>query len=91
MPTQKPRLNITLDPVVRASLADLSDALDIPASTFVSSLLLDSVEIIQELARIGHAAKAGRSGSIDELRNLLVGRIEIAQSAVQACGSYDAR
>lgn len=90
MPTQKYRMSVTLDDDVRATLARLSAALDIPGPTFVAALLRDSLPSLLELADVAEAAAAGRKGSLAGLKTLLDSRIEAAHTLSEGLGGYDA-
>jgi len=59
MPTQKPRIAVTLDPQVDATLDRLAEAMGKPKATFVADLLLEMVPQFDGLAKIAKAAKAG--------------------------------
>lgn len=59
MPTQKPRLALTLPPHVRAAVDDLADAMQKPASTVVSQLLEEMVPQLEGMAKVARAAKSG--------------------------------
>jgi len=59
MPSQKPRLALTLPEDVRAAIDDLADAMGKPASAVVMGLLEEMVPQLQGLAKVVRASKAG--------------------------------
>lgn len=59
MPTQKPRIAVTLDAHVRAAVDDLADALQKPASKVVAQLLEEMVPQLEGLAKVARAARSG--------------------------------
>lgn len=73
MPSQKPRIALTLEPHVEAAIRDLADALGKPAATVVSQLLEEMVEQITSLAKISRAAHAGNRSAVKAALRDMVG------------------
>lgn len=72
MPTQKPRISITLEPHVAAAIHDLADAVGKPAATVVAQLLEEMAQQISDLATINRAALAGNRSAVKAaLRNMV--------------------
>lgn len=73
MPTQKPRIALTLEPHVAAAIHDLADAVGKPAATVVAQLLEEMVEQISGLATINRAALAGNRSAVKAALRDMVG------------------
>ena len=73
MPSQKPRLALTLEPHVEAAIRDLADALGKPSATVVASLLEEMVEQITSLAAITRASRAGNTAAVKRALRDMVG------------------
>lgn len=72
MPTQKPRIAVTLDPKADRALDNLAEAMGKPKATIVSELLLEMVPQLEGLAKISRAAKAGNKAAAKRaLRHLM--------------------
>lgn len=63
MPSQKPRLALTLPEHVREAIDDLADAMGKPASSVVTGLLEEMVPQIQGLAKVVRASKSGNKAA----------------------------
>lgn len=63
MPSQKPRLALTLPEDVRAAIDDLSDAMGKPSSAVVTGLLQEMVPQLQGLAKVVRASNAGNKAA----------------------------
>lgn len=59
MPSQKPRMALTLPEDVYAAIHGLADAVGKPASKVVTELLQEMVPQLEGLAKIARAGKAG--------------------------------
>lgn len=59
MPSQKPRIALTLNDELKAALEDLSDASGRPVSRVVTELLTEMIPQLQGLAKYARAAKSG--------------------------------
>lgn len=73
MPTQKPRISLTLEPHVEAAIRDLADAMGKPAATVVSQLLEEMVEQIQGLAKVARATTSGNRAAMKRALRDMVG------------------
>lgn len=63
MPSQKPRMALTLPEDVSRAVHDLADAIGKPASKVVTELLQEMVPQLQGLAKIARAGKAGNKAA----------------------------
>lgn len=59
MPSQKPRIALTLPPELRTALYDLADAWEKPAATIATELLVEMIPQLEGLAKMTRAVKAG--------------------------------
>lgn len=62
MSNQK-RMALSLKPEARAAIFDLADALEQPASTVVSTLLLEMAPQLHDLAKIARHTKNGKKSA----------------------------
>jgi hypothetical protein len=63
MPSQRPRMALTLPADVHAAIHDLADALGKPASKVVTELLQEMVPQLEGLAKISRAGRAGNKAA----------------------------
>ena len=90
MPTQNPRISVTLTPEVSAILRRVSELADKSQSAFVAELLEQSVPVFQRMVRILEAAKAAKaSGASDLVGNLDEAQARIEQQLGLALDSMD--
>lgn len=73
MPSQRPRMALTLSEDVHAAIHDLADALGKPASKVVTELLQEMVPQLQGLTKITRAAKAGNKAAAKRALQHMVG------------------
>lgn len=72
MPTQRPRLYITLDDDLAAALAELADAQDKPVSVVTVELLREIAPQIEGLAKlIRHAKEGNRAAAKRTLAHMI--------------------
>ncbi len=89
MPSEKPRLMLTLTPEVKASLEAFTAATGKPSATFISEILEQAVPLIEQLTEAALAAKGQRAEALDMLlRPLAQTQIEAGQLALKL---HDAR
>lgn len=69
MPSQKPRIALTLPPELAKVVAEMSEALEKPAATVITNLL---VELIPQLEGITKMAKAAKTGNKAAVKRALV-------------------
>lgn len=63
MPSQKPRLALTLTPELRDALTALSEALGQPASTLVVEFLVGMIPQFEGITKMTIAAKSGNKAA----------------------------
>ena len=73
MPTQKPRMALTLPDHVRDAVYDLADAMGKPAAKVVTELLEEMVPQLQGLAKVARAAKSGNKAAAKRALQHMVG------------------
>lgn len=59
MPSQKPRLALTLPPELQVALNDLAEAVGKPVSRVTTEILVEMIPQLQGLAKFSRAAKSG--------------------------------
>lgn len=80
MPTQKPRLAITLTPETREALERLTQVSGIASSQFVSQMLHDAIPMIDAMTRSFEAAKKSPHRAAEIMQELLTeAQVEVAQ------------
>ena len=67
MPSEKPRMMLTLNPETKSELDRFSAATGKPAATFVTEILDQSLPYIRQLADAAEAAKEKRAEALDML------------------------
>lgn len=67
MPSEKPRMMLTLNPATKAALDRFADVTGKPAATFVSELLDQSMPYVKQLADAAEAARDKRAEALDML------------------------
>lgn len=63
MPSQKPRIALTLPPATSRALADLADALGKPIATVATEMLTEMVPQLEALAKFTRVAKSGNAAA----------------------------
>ena len=63
MPSQKPRLALTLEGELQVAINDLAEAVGKPASRVVVELLTELIPQLQGLAKLHRAAKTGNKAA----------------------------
>lgn len=82
-------MHLNLPVPLHAALMEWSDASGIPAARFVVSVLADNLDSIKAMTAAAVAARAGHGGSMDELKAMLMHRIEGAQQFALALDSKE--
>jgi len=84
MPTDKSRLSVTLTPEARAALERLSQASGLAASQFISSLVHDSIPVIDATAKAFEMARTQPEKAAQLLSAELVrAQVMIAQGKLE--------
>jgi len=63
MPSNKPRIALTVSPELQVALFNLSEAVGRPVATLVVELLEDMIPQLEGLAKIARAAKSGNKAA----------------------------
>lgn len=75
MPTQRPRIAVTLSAPALAALHDLADAMGRPAATIASELLGEMAPQLHDLAKMARLSKAGKSAAAKRVLHHMVGDV----------------
>lgn len=80
MPTNKPRLSVTLTPESREALERLSKVSGIAASQFITQLIHDAIPVIDAMTRSFEEVKKSPQRAAQMMQEVLVGaQIEAVQ------------
>ena len=63
MPSQKPRIALTLAPELQVALANLAEAVGKPAATVAAELLFEMIPQLEGLTKLAKAAKSGNKAA----------------------------
>jgi predicted DNA-binding protein len=86
MPTNKPRMTITLEPKVYAALKAFSDGTGQPMSQFITQVMEQALPALERLALIVQQAKRAKPEAMDQIRANLT---KIDRVAHRAYGSME--
>lgn len=73
MPSQKPRLALTLEGELQMAINELAEAVGKPASRVVVELLTELIPQLQGLAKMARAAKSGNKAAVKRALVHMVG------------------
>lgn len=74
MPTQKPRIAVTLTPETDAALRELAAAVKRPAATVAAELLSELTPIMEGVAKMARHVEAGNKSAAKRVLTHAVGR-----------------
>lgn len=63
MPSQKPRVAVTLDPSINAALDAMAEVVGKPKATVIADLLLEMLPQIEGITKIARASRAGNKAA----------------------------
>jgi hypothetical protein len=84
MPSQRPRVALTLSAETYAAIFDLADAVGKPAATVVAGLLDEMVPQLEGLAKVARATKAGNTAAAKRAMTHMFGDMLAEQLIDQA-------
>lgn len=73
MPTQKPRMALTLPPELFKAVHEMADALGRPASTVLVEMLVELIPQLEGITRMAIAAKSGNKAAVKRALVHMVG------------------
>lgn len=73
MPTQKPRIALTLSPELQVALTNLAEAVGKPVSTVAAELLLEALPQIEGLTKYAKVAKSGNKAAMKRALSQMLG------------------
>lgn len=71
MPRPRNRLNVTLSPEVMRALSDLSEVSGIAASSFVATVMNDSLPVIEAMTQAFRQAKAAPLKAAETMQDVM--------------------
>jgi predicted DNA-binding protein len=73
MPSQKPRIALTLAPELQVALFNLAEAVGKPAATVASELLFEMIPQLEGLTKFAKVAKSGNKAAMKRALSHMVG------------------
>lgn len=73
MPSQKPRIALTLSPELQVALSNLAEAVGKPAATVAAELLQEMIPQLEGLTKFAKVAKSGNKAAMKRALSHMVG------------------
>ena len=73
MPSQKPRIALTLPPELAKAVSEMAEALEKPAATLLVEMLVELIPQLEGITKMARAAKTGNKAAVKRALVHMVG------------------